>query len=245
MKIRFPYPGIEHLDWFITQGYDSNPINGLTGQPFYNKHHGGLDVIPITGKYGNSWNAPIYPILDGTTLSVSTTDISRGLGIKVRTVLDIPLKAYFKNLGLIPVGYEGEVWLDHLYWHMYKVTDLDSQVDEKTPVGLTGNSGNVFSGGLPVPDSEKNKPPNWPGLHLHFEYYLRSPDKVFNLDRDEIGRLRPEYLWGYKEIPMPQFKTQIYKGEKRVVLQVSTPQQWTELCKVFGLNPDALDENIN
>jgi len=244
MKIRFPYPGQDRLDYYISQGYDSNPINPETGRGFYAVHHGGWDIVPLTGRYGSFWPAPIYPILDGVLLSASTTDKDRGLGIKVRSVIDKPLIAYFKVLKAIPDNYSGEVWLVHMYWHCLKVADFNGQINQSTQIGLTGNSGYVFSGGLPIPDSQKNVPPYYGG-HLHLEYYLRSPIEIFNLEKDEIGRLRPEYLWGYRDIPMAQFKTQIYKGEKRVVLQVSTPQQWKELCAVYGLNPDALDENIS
>lgn len=242
MTIRFPYQGIEGKDWIVTQGYDSNPINGATGRGFYAIHHGGWDILPL--KNQNRWLAPIYPVLDGRTMSVSTTDINRGLGIQVRTVLDPGLITYFKRLNRIPAGYQGEVWLDHIYWHMYKVTDLDGWVDENTSVGLTGNSGYVYAGGLEVPLNQKNVPP-FDGLHLHFEYYLRSPFQVFNTNLDAQGRLHPELLWGYKEIPMGQFKTQKKGSELRVVLAASDINQWKVLCAIYGLNPDAIDETVN
>lgn len=244
MKIRFPYPGEAQINYYISQGYDSNPINPQTGQHFYAQHHGGWDIVPLTHAGGNFWPAPIYPVLDGTTLSASTTDIDRGLGIKVRTVIDQDLINYFKKLDLIPNDYSGEVWLDHLYWHMLKVTDLDNHVDENTQVGLTGNSGNVFAGGLPVPDNQKNVPP-YPGAHLHLEFYLRSPNQVFNTDKDSMGRIDPQILFNYKGQNM-QFKTQEYKGELRIVLQADSPETWKALCKVYGIDPvQDIDEVIN
>lgn len=244
MQIRFPYPGVEGVNYYVSQGYDSNPFNPQTNQRFYSVHHGGWDIVPLTGKYGNFWPAAIFPVLPGRTMGTSVIDANRGLGIQVRTVLDSPLIAYFKRLGHIPAGYTGEVWLDHLYWHMLTVTDLDGWVDEAHQVGLTGNSGYVFAGGVPVPDSQHNVPP-YPGGHLHFEYYLRSPNEVFNLNLDALGRLHPELLWGYKEIAMAQLKAQLYKGEKRIVMQVSSEQQWIELCKVMGIDPNHIDETVN
>lgn len=192
MKTRFPYPGI----YQISQGYASNPINPVTGEHYYTQHHGGWDIVPLNKPGGNFWPAPIFPVVDGKTVSVSTTDVNRGLGIGVETVLDQDLINYFKSKGCIPQGYNDPVKMHTLYWHCLKVTDLDGQVDENTQVGLTGNSGNVFAGGLPVPDSQKNKP-NYPGGHLHFEYYLFGNVR-FNLDKDASGRLDPDILFNYK-----------------------------------------------
>lgn len=197
MKIRFPYPGEQAINYQFIQGYASNPTNGATGKPFYTQHHGGWDLVPLTGRGGNFWPAPIYPVLDGKTVSTSTTDVDRGLGIAVETILDASLVAYFKSKGCIPADYNGPVTMHHLYWHCLKVTDLDGQVYENTQVGLTGNSGYVFHGGLPVPADQKNKPP-YPGAHLHFEYYLFGTTGRFNLDKDQIGRIDPEILFNYK-----------------------------------------------
>lgn len=199
MKIRFPYPGNINEDYFISQPYESNPsyLDNGTKRYYYTQHHGGYDIVPLKGMGGNFWPAPIYPVLPGKTLSTSTTDKDRGLGIKVRTILDADLTTYFKAKNCIPRDYTGEVWLDHLYWHCLQITDLDGEVDQKTQIGLTGNSGNVFAGGLPVAVEYKNKSP-YPGGHLHFEYLLRSPNQVFNLDKDSIGRLDPEILFAYE-----------------------------------------------
>jgi len=241
MKTRFPYPGEMQKDYYISQYYNSNPINGATGQPYYSQHHGGWDIVPL--KNGNFWPAPIYPVLDGRTLGVSTSDIDRGLGIKVRTTLDSAFIAYFKSKGYIPASYQGQVFLDHLYWHMLQVTDLDTQVNENVQVGLTGNSGYVFSGGLPVPDSEKNKPP-YPGGHCHFEYYLTDGQTPFNLDKDAIGRLPPEILFAYKGQYMGELKTQNKGGELRIVIPAESPTDWVSICKKFGLDPSIINETI-
>lgn len=243
-KLRFPYPGVVQEDFSITQGYDSNPKNPATGGYFYAQHHGGMDIVPLQGKYGNFWNAPIYPVLDGKTLSASTVDKDRGLGIKVRSVLEPDLIAYFRRLGCIPADYHGEVWMDHLYWHMLKVVDLDGWVDELHPVGLTGNSGYVFAGGLPVPSSEKNVPP-YPGGHLHFEYALRSPTQIFNLNKDAIGRLPPDLLFAFTGQFMPQIKTQAKGPSRRIILEAADLAEWAVLCKVYGFDPNHVDETVN
>lgn len=229
MKIRFPYPGEQAINYYISQGYDSNPINGATGQPFYTQHHGGMDIVPLTGKGGNFWPAPIYPVLDGKLISASTTDVDRGLGIGVETVLDASLVAYFKAQGCIPRGYAGPVTIHHTYWHMLQVSDLDGQVNETTPVGLTGNSGYVFAGGLPVPANQKNKPP-YPGGHCHFEFYLFGNTR-FNLDKDAIGRIDPRILFDYKDTVMNQAKVVLSKDGKTVYVATPIATDWPNFVK--------------
>lgn len=219
MKIKFPYPGTIQKDYYDSQLYDSNPINPATGKGFYTQHHGGWDIVPL--KNGNFWPAPIFPVLSGKLLSASTVDKNRGLGLKVRTVISGESVAYFRAKGLIPQNYNGEVWLEHMYWHFLQVTDVDGMVDQHTQLGLTGNSGYVFAGGIMVPDSQKNVPP-YPGAHLHFECVLRSPTTIFNLDKDNIGRFNPEILFAYQgEFDMsntPGFKKQ---GNDTVYVQVA------------------------
>lgn len=195
MKIQYFLKGEINKNYYDSQLYDSNPINPATGKGFYAKHHGGRDSVPL--KNGNFWPAPCYPVLPGKTLSASTIDKNRGLGIKVRTVIKGESVAYFKSRGLIPKDYQGEVWLEHMYWHFLEVVDVDGWVDQNTPIGITGNTGYVFSGGLQVPDSKKGVPP-YPGAHVHFECVLRSPNEIFNLDKDNIGRFNPEILFDYK-----------------------------------------------
>jgi hypothetical protein len=44
---------------------------------------------------------------------------------------------------------------------------------------------------------------------------------------------------------MSQFKTQNYKGELRIVLGASTPEQWSALCAVYGVDPAApIEETV-
>ncbi len=196
MKIRFPYPGA----WYLSQDYASNPVN----HPYQGGHHGAWDIVPLDHVGGNFWPAPIFPVANGKTVSVANINTSTGKGIGVETSLDQALIAYFKAKGCIPAGYMNSVIMHHLYWHCLEVTDLDGQVDESTPVGITGNTGDVFAGGLPVPDSEKGVPP-YPGAHLHFEYYLFGINGRFNLDKDYEGRLDPQLLFDYKGDDMGEF----------------------------------------
>lgn len=195
MQPRFPYPGTIQNDYYISQRYDDNAFNYPSG------HHGGMDIVPLTHAGGNHWPAPIYPLLGGRTLSVANSDVDRGKGIRVRTELDSDLIVYLKAQNCVPAGFTGKVYLDALYWHCLEVTDLDGTVDQQTPVGTTGNTGNVYAGGQPVPPSQKGVPP-YPGLHLHLETIIRSDTQVFNLDKDYIGRINPEILLDYKESTM-------------------------------------------
>ncbi len=190
MQIRFPYLGV----WFLSQNYSSNPPSF----PYPGGHHGAWDIVPLDHVGGNFWPAPIFPVANGKTISIANVSTSTGKGIGVETVIDASLIAYFKTKEVIPLTYNGSVTMHHLYWHMLQVTDLDTEVNENISVGITGNTGDVFSGGLPVPDNEKGIPP-YPGAHLHFEYYLFGDNNVrFNLDKDYAGRIDPEILFNYK-----------------------------------------------
>ncbi len=234
MKPRFPYPGA----YYISQGYDQNSIGYPAG------HHGALDIIPLDRPGGNHWPAPIFPLLGGKTLSVANSDVDRGKGIKVRTLLTGPFVEYLKANDYIPDQYQGSVFLDTLYWHALMVTDLDGTIDQGVPVAITGNTGNVYSGGLPVADNMKGRPP-YPGLHLHLECILNDGKRPFNLDKDYIGRIDPQIIINYQGDAMGQFKTQNYKGEFRIVLQADNIENWKEICKVYGLDPGHIDETVN
>lgn len=234
MKIRFPYPGA----WYLSQNYASNPPTF----PYQGGHHGAWDIVPLDHPGGNFWPAPIFPVADGKTISIANVSTSTGKGIGVETVLDASLIAYFKAKGCIPENYTGPVTMHHLYWHMLEVTDLDAQVDENKQVGITGNTGDVFAGGVAVPDNEKGVAP-YPGAHLHFEYYLFGNQR-FNLDKDFEGRLDPQLLFDYKETYMGELKTQLYKGEKRIIIPAESEADWQGLCRKLGLDPTVINETI-
>lgn len=215
MNPRFPYPGT----YYISQYFKNNTLGYL---------HLGLDIVPLDKPGGNHWLAPIFPVLAGRTLSVANTDKDRGKGIKVRTMLTVPFIKY-----LADKGYPNTKFVDCLYWHCLMVTDLDGNISQNEPVGITGNTGFVIAGGLPVPDYQKGVP-NYPGLHLHLECEL-----------DQYGRIDPEIILNYQGDNMGQFKTQNKGGELRIVLQADSIENWKELCKVYGVDPSQIDETIN
>ncbi len=227
MKPRFPYPGA----YYISQ--------------YYSATHKGWDIVPhVSASNSNHWTAPIFPLLNGKTLSVANTDKDRGKGIRVRTLLTTAFTAYLKTKGYVPVTHSGSVYLDCLYWHCLMVTDLDGTIHQNTPVGITGNTGYVVAGGVPVPDYLKGVPP-YPGLHLHLETVLTNGITPFNTDKDQWGRIDPGIILSYQGDNMGQFKTQNYKGELRIVLQASDIDNWKELCQVYGIDPSQIDEIIN
>lgn len=190
MNPKFPYPGT----YFIAQSYDQNAFGYPSG------HHGGLDIVPLIKPGGNHWPAPIYPVFSGQTLGVSNSDVNRGKGIKVRTKCDPAFISYLKAKSLIPQAYTGDVVIDFTYWHCLEVTDLDGQIDQNTQVGITGNTGNVYAGGIPVDPALKGVPP-YPGLHLHLECILNNGlGSVFNLDKDYIGRIDPQIILEYQNM---------------------------------------------
>lgn len=236
MKPQFPFPGT----YFLAQGYADN----LPSAHYPSGHHGGLDIVPLDHPGGNHWPAPIFPILGGKTLSVANSDVDRGKGIKVRTLLTPAFTAYLVAQNLIPTTYSGSVYLDTLYWHCLMVTDLDGTIDQGVPVAITGNTGYVFAGGVQVPDEQKGRPP-YPGLHLHLETILTDGKNPFNLDKDYIGRIDPQIILNYQGDNMGQFKTQNYKGELRIVLQADDQDTWKKLCQVYGADPGHIDETIS
>lgn len=217
----------------LTQDYYQNLSNYPEGK------HGGHDYVPKNSQ-GFHYPAEIYPILPGVATVITDTDAVRGKGIKVRTDLDSGFIYYLKRKGLIPKGTLGNIYLDTLYWHCLEVLDKDGIVT-RDPIAKAGNTGRVFTQGKPVPDSQKGKPP-YPGLHLHLECVLHSEIKNLNLDRDPYGRIDPFIILNYKAM---QFKTQNYKGELRIVLQASTPEQWDALCEVYGADSTHIDETVS
>lgn len=186
------------VETLITQGYDANLNNYPEG------HHGGLDIVPFD-QSKRPFPADIYPVFSGKTVSVANTDPKRGKGIKVRSEFtDAKFINYLKDNKVVPKTYQGKVIVEILDWHCLVVTDLDGIIDQATPVAKTGNTGNVYSLGKPVPDSEKGVPP-YKGLHNHHEHVLRdSSNKLFNLDKDPRGRINPLIIFNYKGANMPE-----------------------------------------
>lgn len=49
---------------------------------------------------------------------------------------------------------------------------------------------------------------------------------------------------GWLRPNLSQIITQLYKGEKRIVLRSDSEQTWESLCKVYGIDPNIINENI-
>lgn len=208
LKPQWPYKG----KFTVTQGYHAT-LKGV----YEDDIHGALDIVPNYVE-GQQWPTPIYACLPGTALNISNTDPARGKGIRVRTKLDQPFIDYLKSKNLVPNEYTGNVFLEVLQWHCLEVTDLDGVVDQNTPIAITGNTGNVYSDGKPVPDSQKGKPP-YPGLHNHFEMVVKGDYITFNTSKDRKGRVDPYIVMAYQPTGEDMFPAVQFKGEPTVFAQ--------------------------
>lgn len=195
----------------LTQGYAQNANNYSEG------HHGGLDMVP-RDQSDTPYPADIYPIFNGSTISIQDTDPIRGKGLKEKVICDAPFVKYLKTKNVVPQDYTGEVRLEILYWHVLDVLDHDGTLTQDTPIARCGNTGRVYSQGQPVPDSEKGKPP-YRGLHLHLETVLKG-NKTFNLDKDIRGRIDPFIILNYKPT---MNQTKIVVGKDGKTLFKATP----------------------
>jgi hypothetical protein len=215
--------------YHVTQGYDSNPLDNF-GNHIYPDRHGGLDILPMNDK-GIPFPAEIYPVLNGSEISIQDTDPKRGKGVKARTELDSDFIAYLKGKGLVPQGSK-KVFLDTLYWHVLDVTDKDGLVDKDTFIAHAGNTGYVFSSGNPVPDSQKGVPP-YPGLHLHLEMVLLDENGVLNTKKDSKGRVDPQIILNYKKMNNEFIKVINYKGTIYLGVGVENTDALKYISKIF------------
>lgn len=189
--MNFPF----RCKYIITQGYNDNANNYQEG------HHGAIDVLPIDNT-GLPFPALIYPVFDGSEVSINDTDSIKGKGVREEVYLDQDWIEYYKGLGLIPQNHTGKVIMQILYWHMLQVTDKDGTLTQNTPIGLAGNTGQVYHVGKPVPDNLKGVYP-YLGLHLHLECLLAPESgQYFNLDKDPHGRIDPMTIFNRKEQSM-------------------------------------------
>lgn len=188
MTPQFPY----RCKYVITQQYEENAGNR------YYQHHGAIDILPLDDN-GKFFPAPIYPILFGKLVYAADISNRNGKGVKYICEIDKDFIDYFKSENLVPKSHEGAVQLEIFNWHMLQVTDKDGLVDQNTPLGLTGNTGFVVSGGVVVPDEQKGVEP-YLGGHLHFSAVLRSGNTIFNLDKDAEGRFDPMVIFNYKKV---------------------------------------------
>jgi hypothetical protein len=180
------------VPYTITQGYDE------TAARYNYNHHGALDMVPL--QNGAGFPADIYPILPGYIFDVNNGTNAQGKSLFVNSEIDGDFIAYLKSRGLVPLNYNGRVFIKHNYFHGLQIYVTEGQaVDQNTPIMKCGNTGMVYSSGMPVPDNEKGVPP-YRGLHLHLETVIHPNDTShpFNLDWDRIGRVDPTIILNYK-----------------------------------------------
>jgi murein DD-endopeptidase MepM/ murein hydrolase activator NlpD len=154
MKLLTPVLG----SYAISQKFAGNAStfykeNGLAGHP-------ALDIIKGYDSYiVASHNAYVYSVRNK-----NNPDLSR-----YRAVYTI-----FED--------EGQ-WWELVYGHCNQIyTFVGDTVVAGSLVASMGNTGDVFSQGLPVPIAKRNKPP-YPGTHLHFQQR-----RLLLSTSDEVGK---------------------------------------------------------
>lgn len=228
MNPQFPFK----TRWQLTQNYYDNFNNYPEG------HHGGLDIVPF-GADGKSFPAEIFPVLDGSEISIELTDVKRGKGIKVRTAFntekDKDFTDYLKRNNVFP-NYTGDYKLDFLYWHVLDGIDIDGTADQAHSIAHAGNTGWVFSGGVAVPDSEKGVPP-YKGLHLHLECSIIA-NVLFNTNLDPRGRFDPQIILNYKGDKMSNaiFVKRAGTSEAGFYIPASSEEALKDKALNLGLN---------
>ena len=123
----------------------------------FHQYHKAIDILPIR-KGGLAYGTPLVAPERCKIGKVYTPQF-----FKDNPHDDAPVK---NGYGLFMKGLETGYL--HLYWHTQPVFPVSTgdMVERGAIVAYCGNSGNVFSGGLYVPISERNLP-NFKGTHLH------------------------------------------------------------------------------
>lgn len=191
------------VNYTFVQGYYDNMIGYAEG------HHGAIDLVPRNAQ-DLPYPAEIYPIFDGSTISTSETSVTLGKGIKEKVICDLDFIRYLKAKGLVPSAYNGSVSLEILYWHILQVLDHDGTLTQNTPIAITGNTGNVYHDGKPVPNDQKGVYP-YLGLHLHLEVVIKGGTTIFNKDKDSRGRVDPVVILSYEGQSMNETKVALSK----------------------------------
>ncbi len=201
--------------------------------------HLGLDIVPT--ENGAFFPAPVYAILDGTLryfyeTQPTTQGITNSKAIAVDTWLDDDFITYLKGLGKVPPQLN-KVRLMHSYLHGLEILDKDGTIDQITPIMKCGNTGMVFSGGVPVPEEEKGVPP-YKGGHLHLQCELYREDNIL------IGFIDPEIILGYNQgelMTNSQFVHKQGTSEYGFFLPATTEDSLKDKALNLGLeiaNPD-------
>lgn len=226
MKPQWPFK----TRYIITQGFNNTA-------PQYPVRHGGLDIVPLDAA-GHAFPADIYPVFAGSLRHYEDDSDTLGRWLEIDAPLDAPLIDYLKDLGYVPKSFSGKVSLLHRYLHCLHVVDKDGHVDQDQPIAVCGNTGMVYSGGIPVPNDQKGKPP-YPGLHLHLQMALYGGDNpaanTFNLDKDPVGRIDPLIILNYKGAAM-NVKTINVDGTIYVAHELNDPLDIPYANKFLGSN---------
>ncbi len=229
MNPKFPFKA----NFEIIQGYNDN----FAGANYPGGRHGALDIVPT--ENGVVYPALIYPVFNGSTISIQNTSPTFGEGIRENVFCDADLITYLKSKNLVPQTYTGVVNLEILYWHILQALDFDGTLTQDTPIAKAGNTGNVFHNGQPVPDNMKGVPP-YPGLHLHLEMTIKGGTSLFNKDKDIYGRIDPQIILAYKGKSMGLVKKTLNnKGAIGIEILsdgTNTDADFAALNKIFGVN---------
>lgn len=226
MKVILPIQGTteRYPTGNLYQGFGENPhlythlrING----------HNGHDYV-------KSYGATILAPHDGTIVEIKYSP-----------------EGYGNHIAIMSPEINGEV-LVSILGHLTekKLVILGQSVKIGDKVGEMGNSGYVVTNGIPkYGQSDLTKG----GVHVHWTtrwYQRTNTGSVLNtfLGKSYLLLNRNNGFGGafdpFEVLKMPQFKTQNYKGELRIVLQANNMETWEAICKVYGLDPKKIDEII-
>lgn len=177
--------------------------------------HNGIDIAAPEGT-------PIYAVHDG--FIVEATEKTGGYGIRVTQVWEEDGREW-----LVVYGHQRDYSpLPEIPWNYFY---------RGYPVRKGELIGHVDSTGFSF------------GHHLHFGLYEYKNGVKLNANNGYGGAIDPMPFLP-KEYPTKEFKNmgQIAKQakgqERRLVIKASTWEQWVEMCKVVGTNPDTVDEEV-
>lgn len=151
-KVLYPLKKATRNNKFISQTY-------YEGSSFYPAHYGTAShaAIDIQSDHGNELVAcedfNPYKVFSGATRD-TITGISKGWGFNALTAPDA-----------------NGICREYVYWHCMSnvVCKQGVPVARGDITAYEGDSGDVYSNGIKVPDSAKGKFP-FPGTHLHWAY---------------------------------------------------------------------------
>lgn len=167
----------------------------------------------------------MFPLKQRILIRGAAAHVRAGLGIGADYRANfIPFVIPFDGRVETYWGREGGNWLRLIrangdkieLAHLSQYAVRSGQVKEGQPGGITGNSGAITD-----------------YAHLHIQIFNKAGK-----------RLDPEtYDWGKGNL-MAQIKTQAKGPERRIILAAANKAEWEALCKVFGKDPNAIEETV-